>query len=81
MTMLTKIGNSQGIRIPKPLIKQANLEGCEIEFEVRDDGLLLKPIKNDRKKWRDDIVAKLKGEDEAIESNMLDDSDLEVWEW
>jgi len=25
MTMLTKIGNSQGIRIPKPLIQQAYL--------------------------------------------------------
>ena len=52
MTMLTKIGNSQGVRIPKPLIKQAKLENCEIEFELTKDGLLLKPVKNNpREGW------------------------------
>ena len=34
MTMLTKIGNSQGIRIPKALIKEAQLENVEIDLEV-----------------------------------------------
>lgn len=34
MTMLTKIGNSKGIRIPKPLIEQANLDNVQIDLEV-----------------------------------------------
>jgi len=38
--MLTRIGNSQGIRIPKPLIAQAHLANVELDFEVLENGLL-----------------------------------------
>ena len=31
--MVTRIGNSQGIRIPKPLIQQAHLENANLELE------------------------------------------------
>ena len=56
MTMLTKIGNSQGIRIPKALIKEAHLENVEIDLEVVENGLLLKPIKkNTRENWEENI--------------------------
>ncbi len=84
MTMLTKIGNSQGIRIPKPIVKQANLQNCEIEFEVTKNGLLLKPVRKVvRKNWEKNIKYFLlkEAKDEAILNAMLDDSDLESWEW
>jgi antitoxin MazE len=87
MTMLTKIGNSQGIRIPKPLIAQANLQNHQIELEVVENGLLLKPIKNQREDWEEDIKqvlqknSHLKLKDEAITDEFLDDSDLEVFQW
>jgi len=81
MTMLTKIGNSQGIRIPKPIIKQADLEGKEIEFEVVEEGLLLKPVKKKRQNWEKDIASKLQGQDEAVDEAMLNDTDLDEWEW
>ena len=32
MAKIVKIGNSQGIRIPKPLISLANLENQELDF-------------------------------------------------
>ncbi len=52
MTMLIKIGNSQGVRIPKAIIKQAHLENTSLEFEVTAGGLLLKPIqKKPREGW------------------------------
>ena len=86
MSMLIKIGNSQGIRIPKPIIKQAKLEGTEIEFEVTEKGLLLKPIhKRPREDWKENIheilQAKREGKDEAILEELLNDDDLEIWEW
>jgi antitoxin MazE len=84
MTMLTKIGNSQGIRIPKPIIKQANLENSEIEFEVTKDGLLLKPVKKvSRKDWEKNIkevLSKNTQEDEAVLQEWLDEP-LDEWEW
>ena len=56
MTTITKIGNSRGVRIPKAIIKQANLENTEIEFKIGNEGLLLKPISNKpRKGWEQKI--------------------------
>lgn len=86
MTMLTKIGNSQGIRIPKPLIKQAKLEDVEIDLEVTDEGLLLKPRKNiSRNNWTKNIENTIsknkKVEDKAVLNDMLNDSDLEDYTW
>ena len=86
MTTLTKIGNSQGIRIPKPLIQQAHLENVSLELEVLENGLLIKPINNtSRNSWKDNIeTVLLKNEgiqDEAVLSDFLNDNDLEDFEW
>ena len=86
MTMLTKIGNSQGIRIPKPLIAQANLENVEIDFEVVNGGLLLKPILTvNRQNWKDSILNTIEKntnvKDEAILDELLNDNDLEDYTW
>ena len=86
MTMLTKIGNSQGVRIPKSLIQQAGLEGSRIEFELLEDGLLLKPVKkNTRECWADNIKQILDKNSSKVDErelkDMLNDSDLEDLQW
>jgi len=85
MTMLTRIGNSQGIRIPKPLIAQANLENHELDFEIVENGLLIKPISTKRENWKENITQVLSKnkdkQDEALLNDMLDDSDLEDFQW
>ena len=55
MAKIIQIGNSQGIRIPKPLIALANLEGKELEYVVMDSGLLITPEKKVRVGWETDI--------------------------
>lgn len=55
MAKIIQIGNSQGIRIPKPLIAIANLEGKELEYVVMDSGLLITPEKKVRVGWENDI--------------------------
>ena len=55
MAKIIRIGNSQGIRIPKPLIALANLEGKELEYVVMDSGLLITPEKKVRVGWENDI--------------------------
>jgi len=86
MTMLTRIGNSQGIRIPKSLIAQAHLENVQIDLEVVENGLLLKPIlPSKRENWKDNIENVLSQnknmEDSAIIDEFLNDSDLEDYQW
>ena len=51
MAKIIQIGNSQGIRIPKPLIALANLEGKELKYVVMDSGLLITPEKKVRVGW------------------------------
>ena len=55
MAKIIQIGNSQGIRIPKPLIALTNLEGKELEYVVMDSGLLITPEKKVRVGWEIDI--------------------------
>ncbi|MFL2466989.1 MAG: AbrB/MazE/SpoVT family DNA-binding domain-containing protein [Candidatus Pseudothioglobus sp.] len=45
MAKIIQIGNSQGIRVPKPIIELANLRDKELEFVVMDSGLLITPEK------------------------------------
>ena len=52
MAKIIKIGNSQGIRIPKPIIALANLENIELDFVVLDSGLLITPDKKARVDWK-----------------------------
>jgi len=51
MVKIIKIGNSQGIRIPKPIVELANLENIELDFVVLDSGLLITPNKKARIGW------------------------------
>ena len=55
MTHIVKIGNSQGIRIPKPLIEQAELEGKELKLQLVKNGLLITPEKKARDGWEEII--------------------------
>lgn len=83
MAHLVKIGNSQGIRIPKPLIQQAHLEGKELDIQVVNQGILVTPSKKPRENWKKAIEAILATNgSEAIDSEWLDatltsDDDLE----
>ncbi|WP_416652741.1 AbrB/MazE/SpoVT family DNA-binding domain-containing protein [Candidatus Pseudothioglobus sp. Uisw_086] len=55
MAKIIKIGNSQGIRIPKPIIALANLENIELDFVVLDSGLLITPDKKARVGWTNNV--------------------------
>ena len=54
MAQIIKIGNSQGIRIPKPIVSITNLENKELDFVVLNEGLLITPEKKYRAGWQID---------------------------
>jgi antitoxin MazE len=73
MAHLIKIGNSQGIRIPKPLIEQADLEGKELDIQVVNQGILVTPSKKPREGWKKTIETILVNKGlEATDSEWLD---------
>jgi len=83
MTHIVKIGNSQGIRIPKPLIEQAQLEGKELTLKVLNDGILIAPQHGTRAGWKEAIEQSLisNGPDlidkEWLDSSLASEVDLE----
>lgn len=84
MSTLIRIGNSQGVRIPKAIIEQAKLGDRELEFKVIDDGLLIKPVKKSRQGWKKQFDQSLKkrgiseSDQEWIDAPLVDTED---WEW
>lgn len=83
MTHLVKIGNSQGIRIPKPFIEQAHLEGKELELRLVDGGLFIAPVLKPREGWAESIreTLTIQGSEiidrEWLDSQLTSDEDLE----
>lgn len=82
MATLIKIGNSQGIRIPKALIEQARLADAELEFKVTDEGLLIRPANAPRQGWTEQFAraaedsATYDAEQEWLDAPLTDDKDL-----
>jgi antitoxin MazE len=61
-TTVQKWGNSLGIRIPKSIAEQVNLEsGTEVEFGTANGVLTIRPSQRQRKYKLSDLVAKMKG--------------------
>jgi antitoxin MazE len=49
-TRIIRIGNSRGIRIPKPILDIMGLNG-EVELQIQKDGLLVRPARKPRAGW------------------------------
>ena len=88
MAHLIKIGNSQGIRIPQPLIKATNLQDKELEIQVVDNGLLITPIKKTRQGWEEQFksipISQTEQDFDDTHSNLDHCAELvtgETWEW
>ena len=82
MYKLIDIGHSRGVRIPKNIIQQAHLEHCGLEFEVRPEGLLIKPLREKKRQtWEEAFknVAPL-DPDEIIDVNNQFDNEDWIWE-
>ena len=84
MTTLIRIGNSQGVRIPKAIIEQAQLKDKELKFKVTDDGLLIQAVKKRREGWKEQfdkalhLQASNAEDQEWLEAPLTDEGD---WEW
>lgn len=81
-TRIVAIGNSRGVRIPKPLLEQTGLSG---EVEIRAEGrtLLIRAAERPRATWAAAFREMARRGDDAL----LDDApntsswDEDEWEW
>jgi antitoxin MazE len=78
-----KIGNSQGLRIPKPILEQTGIMD-DVEIEVEKNQIIIRAIRNTREGWDDAFKAMgEKGDDEPLidDENISHSWDDDEWQW
>jgi antitoxin MazE len=70
---IMRIGNSQGIRIPKVLIEHSGL-GEEVEREVQDTQIAIRPAERPRQGWDAAFRSMAEHEDDRL-------LNMDKWQW
>ena len=82
-TNIIRIGNSQGIRIPKILLEQSRL-GTEVELEVADEMILIRSASHPREGWGEKFQLMAEnGDDKIVDGDLSGQAewDKDEWEW
>ena len=82
-TRIVKIGNSQGVRIPKLLLERSNLSE-EVELEAEDDRIIIRSIRQPRQGWERDFRSMAeRGDDVLLDGNppLQTVWDHDEWQW
>lgn len=78
---IIKIGNSQGIRIPKPLLEQSGISE-EVEIEVQDNYLIIRATPQSRVGWDEAFLTMASQHDDVLLDNVnTTEWDQLEWEW
>ena len=80
-TKLVRIGNSRGVRIPKPLLEQAGLEE-DVEIEVVRSGIMIRSVQSPRHGWAEAAeVVRARRDDALLDEPLPTDFDETEWVW
>jgi len=80
---IVKIGNSQGVRIPKALLEESGLHG-DVDMSVHDGTLVIAPTGRSRQGWAEAFRRMtLRGDDEPVDGDLATSGSFETgsWEW
>ena len=78
---LVRIGNSRGLRLPKPVIEEAGLAD-EVEIRVRDGSVVIRAAVRPRAGWAEAARrARERGDDGLLDQPTPTRFDREAWEW
>ncbi len=80
---IVKIGNSQGIRIPKPMLEESGI-GEAVDLVLEKNQIVIRPSKDIREGWEDEFIAGGTSNTDRLleEYQMLQNQwDEEEWQW
>jgi antitoxin MazE len=80
---IVRIGNSQGIRIPKPFLQQSGI-AKEVDIEVQGNKIVLRSLRRPREGWEESFRQMAsKGDDRLLDEKLLKPTrwDEEEWQW
>jgi antitoxin MazE len=80
-TRIVRIGNSQGVRLPKPLIEQAGL-GVEVQLHAEPGRIVIESAPRPRAGWAEAARSMHEqGDDVLLDPPTPTRFDDEEWEW
>ncbi len=81
-TRIIRIGNSRGVRLPKPLLDQTGLSD-EVDVEVRGNQLIISPVRVPRAGWSEAFAGMAAaGGDQLLDPDLPPPRfDREHWTW
>lgn len=77
---LIRIGNSKGLRIPKPVLEQCGF-GSEVELRVEPGRLVVLPVGAARAGWEEAFARAGDGQALLLPDGMSSAFDEEEWAW
>ncbi len=80
-TQLISIGNSRGLRLPKPMIEQVGLVR-EIEIQVEEDHLVIRAADRPRQHWDAQFRSMAeRGDDRLLDEPAPTSFEDQEWQW
>jgi antitoxin MazE len=79
-TRLVQIGNSRGLRLPKPLIEEAGLKE-EVEVTLRDGAIVITSAEHPRAGWAEAVSLLLERREDYVVDAEATSFDEKEWEW
>ena len=80
---VVRIGNSQGIRIPKPLLEQVGV-GDDVDLQVENNQIVIRPVSDPRDGW-DEAFENMaaSGHDALViaDEDVSHSWDEDEWQW
>jgi antitoxin MazE len=78
---VVQIGNSKGIRIPKTILNQCDIQN-EVDLEIEDGNIVLYPVnKKPRKDWDKKFKEMKKNGDDKLIIDANIDLEMDNWTW
>jgi antitoxin MazE len=78
---LVRIGNSRGVRLPKPLIEEARLQE-EVQLRVRDGAVIITSLTEPRAGWAEAArQVRDQDQDRLLDEPIATEFDRKEWRW
>ena len=81
-TTIRKMGNSQGVLIPKPFLTQIGMEMGDVDIEIENDAIVIRKLaKKPREGWAEfSQTIAVAGDDQLVMPDFANEEDKElVW--
>ena len=76
-----RIGNSRGLRLPKPLLEQCGIREA-VDIAVEDGRLIVTPLRRPREGWAEAArAAAARGDGRLLDAETSTAFDRTDWEW